>query len=63
MSDSPAVEAEDNVTEFQPAEPEATVQVQEAQPSRRHVMLAVWRVIACVALLSVLNALKKKNRT
>ena len=39
MSDSPAIEAEDNVTEFQPAEPEATVQVQEApaEPETRDV--------------------------
>ena len=39
MSDSPAIEAEDNVTEFPHAEPEATVQVQEApaEPETRDV--------------------------
>lgn len=37
MSDSNALEAEDNVTEFQPAEPEVQVQETPAEPETRDV--------------------------
>lgn len=37
MADADVLEADDKVTEFQPAEPEASPQTQEAQPETRDV--------------------------